>query len=143
MDALYEEDCRRYSRFLTFIKVLKISFFVLVCFFVCFSPYLKKDNLQKTTYEKFWGIYDLEKELQIQKARALKIIELRKEYEQLATENSYYLHFYAETLNEERLARDYYDSLILKYNKLMNINYRLLGSSPLAATLHIKNDLPS
>ncbi|MDD5289932.1 MAG: hypothetical protein PHT40_01870 [Patescibacteria group bacterium] len=89
-----------------------------------------------------WQIYDLNKELQSTKTRALCVIKLRKEYFQLAQENNYYAHDYVELQNEENLSREYYEKLIRKYNQLMNINYSLLGSSPLAATLHIKNDLP-
>jgi hypothetical protein len=92
--------------------------------------------------EGMWQIYDLNKELQSTKARALRIIKLKEEYTQLAKESNYYTHDYLELQNEENQTRRYYEKLIQKYNRLMNVNYSLLGGSPLAATLHIKNNLP-
>jgi hypothetical protein len=72
-----------------------------------------------------------------------RIIQLRDEREKLCGQENKTPVSLGKTLiaQELELRRDY-DWLLRRYNWRMNMNYSLLGSSPIAATFHLVSDIP-
>jgi hypothetical protein len=83
-------------------------------------------------------------EQKIEKTRE-KIIQVIKEKERLFlltkdSQNRQFIPKYLWLKDAEWFLRRDYADLIRKYNQRVNINYSLLGSTSLAAQLHLKNE---
>ncbi len=103
-----------------------------------------KNIKKEKEIKELYVVQNLEQKIKKKRKRIIQITE-EKEKLFVLTKDSQNRQLVPEYLwlkdVEWFMKRDYAD-LIKRYNQRMNINYSLLGSTSLAAQLHLKNEFP-
>jgi len=103
-----------------------------------------KNIKKEKEIKELYVVQNLEQKIKKKRERIIQITEEKEKLFVLTkdSQNRQLVPEYLWLKDVEWFMKKDYAELVKKYNQRMNINYSLLGSTSLAAQLHLKNEFP-